>query len=738
MLNVTKQEFEIDGKQYYLETGKFANQADAAVVCGCGETQVLATAVFAKEAKSGVDFFPLTVNYVEKFYAFGKIPGGYIKREGRQSEREVLTSRLIDRPIRPMFPEGFCNEVQVICTLISYDKENDPEMIALIAAAAAVRLSGLPILHTIAGAKVAMIDNKFVINPTNSQLESSKSTLDLTVASTKNSIIMVESSAHELSETQMLEALQAGKNASIVAIDAIEKLAEKAAKPRFEFVADNSKILKIESEISEKFSQDIKSCYTIAKKQDRYAKKAELKHQVLEFFKEKVEAGELSENEAKTALANVEYKTVREMILSDKKRIDGRSETDIRQIYIEQSVLPRSHGSAMFCRGETQALVVATLGSEQDAQMSEGINGMSKEKFMLNYNFPPFSVGEVGALKAPGRREIGHGKLAQKAILPVLDMENSQYSIRVVSEILACNGSSSMATVCGTSLALMNAGVKIKKQIAGIAMGLIKENDQYSILTDIMGDEDHLGDMDFKVAGSRDGITALQMDIKIDGISDEILTKALDQAKAARIFLLDKMDAVIAAPSESISEFAPQVESFQVPQKMIGDIIGKGGATIKQFCEDFECKIDISDSGLVTIYAQGENAAKAKEAVLLSIQELEKGEIYDAVVVELKDFGAFVQLPGKKQGLLHISEIDNERVENISDYLSVNDQLKVKYLGVDDKRRIKLSAKGMGLVNRNKSEVTAEDKESASAINKQLPAESEVEILQGNSSFYSN
>jgi polyribonucleotide nucleotidyltransferase len=738
MLNITKQEFEIDGKQYYLETGKFANQADAAVVCGCGETQVLATAVFAKEAKSGVDFFPLTVNYVEKFYAFGKVPGGYIKRERGQSEREVLTSRLIDRPIRPMFPEGFCNEVQVICTLISYDKENDPEMIALIAAAAAIRLSGLPILHTIAGAKVAMINDKFVINPTNSELEASKSTLDLTIASTKSSIIMVESSAHELSEEQMLNALQAGKNASIIAIDAIEKLAEKTAKPKFEFVADNSKILKIEAEISNKFAQDIKSCYTIAKKQDRYAKKAALKNQVLEMFKDKISSSEMSEGEAKTALANVEYKTVREMILSDKKRIDGRSETDIREIYIEQSVLPRSHGSAMFCRGETQALVVATLGSEQDAQMSEGINGMHKEKFMLNYNFPPFSVGEVGALRAPGRREIGHGKLAQKAILPVLDMENSQYSIRIVSEILACNGSSSMATVCGTSLALMNAGVKIKKQIAGIAMGLIKENDKYSILTDIMGDEDHLGDMDFKVAGSRDGITALQMDIKIDGISDEILAKALDQAKEARIFLLDKMDAVIAAPSESISEFAPQVESFQVAQKLIGDIIGKGGATIKQFCEDFECKIDISDAGLVTIYAQGDNALKAKEAVLLSIQELEKGEIYDAVVIELKDFGAFVQLPGKKQGLLHISEIDSERVENISDYLSVNDQLKVKYLGVDDKRRIKLSAKGMGLVNRNKSETTAEEKDSNCAINRQLSSESEVEVLQGNSSFYSN
>ncbi len=738
MLNITKQEFEIDGKQYYLETGKFANQADAAVVCGCGETQVLATAVFAKEAKSGVDFFPLTVNYVEKFYAFGKVPGGYIKRERGQSEREVLTSRLIDRPIRPMFPEGFCNEVQVICTLISYDKENDPEMIALIAAAAAIRLSGLPILHTIAGAKLAMINDKFVINPTNSELEASKSTLDLTIASTKSSIIMVESSAHELSEEQMLNALQAGKNASIIAIDAIEKLAEKTAKPKFEFVADNSKILKIEAEISKKFAQDIKSCYTIAKKQDRYAKKAELKNQVLEIFKEKISSSEMSEGEAKTALANVEYKTVREMMLLDKKRIDGRSETDIREIYIEQSVLPRSHGSAMFCRGETQALVVATLGSEQDAQMSEGINGMHKEKFMLNYNFPPFSVGEVGALRAPGRREIGHGKLAQKAILPVLDMENSQYSIRIVSEILACNGSSSMATVCGTSLALMNAGVKIKKQIAGIAMGLIKENDKYSILTDIMGDEDHLGDMDFKVAGSRDGITALQMDIKIDGISDEILAKALDQAKEARIFLLDKMDAVIAAPSESISEFAPQVESFQVAQKLIGDIIGKGGATIKQFCEDFECKIDISDAGLVTIYAQGDNALKAKEAVLLSIQELEKGEIYDAVVIELKDFGAFVQLPGKKQGLLHISEIDSERVENISDYLSVNDQLKVKYLGVDDKRRIKLSAKGMGLVNRNKSETTAEEKDSNCAINRQLSSESEVEVLQSNSSFYSN
>lgn len=736
MFNVKRQEFEINGKTYYLETGKFANQADGSVVCGCGDTQVLATVTFAKEAKEGMDFFPLTVNYIEKFYAFGKIPGGYVKREGRQSEKEVLTSRLIDRPIRPMFPEGFYNEVQIICTLISYDKENDPEMLALIAASCAAKISGLPILHTIAGAKIAMIDGKFIPNPTISDLEGKDVKLDLTVASTKTSVIMVESCAHELTEEQMLEALSCAKSASIIAIDAIEKLAQQTSRPAFPFSFDKSEILKMEKSIDEKFIDKISTCYSIKAKRERYEAKTSLKKEVVKFFSESLE-DQFNEKITLTALENCESRFVRNRILNEKTRIDGRGEDDIRQIYIEQSVLPRAHGSALFCRGETQALVVATLGSDSDAQSQEGIEGMSKERFMLHYNFPPFSVGEVGALRAPGRREIGHGRLAHKAILPVLDMENSQYTIRIVSEILSCNGSSSMATVCGSSLALMNAGVPIKKQIAGIAMGLIKESDKYSVLTDIMGDEDHLGDMDFKVTGSRDGITALQMDIKIDGISDEIFALALQKAKTARLFLLDKMDSVISEPSK-MSEFAPSVETFQIPQKSIGDVIGKGGATIKQFCEDFDCKIDISDAGMVTVYAAGEKALLAKEAIILSIQELEKGAIYPVTVVEIRDFGAFVKLPGNKQGLLHISEIDNERVENINDYLVVGQELSVKYLGIDEKRRIKLSAKGMGLKNNNKEELTKEEKASEKIIDAKLPAESNVEILYPSTHYYSN
>ncbi len=738
MFNVTREEFEISGKKYYLETGKFANQADGAVVCGCGDTQVLATVAFAKEEKKGVDFLPLTVNYIEKFYAFGKIPGGYIKREGRVTEKETLISRLIDRPIRPMFPEGFYNEIQVICTLISYDKEHDMEVIALIAAAAAVRLSGLPILHTIAGAKIGMIDGKFIVNPTISEIANEENKLDLTIASTKDSIIMVESCAHELSEEQMLEALFEAKKASCIAITAIDNLVSKAGKPKFEFNFDKTRINAIESEIDGKFADDIATCYKIKEKRARNSAKLVLKKSVKEFFANKVAAGEIDETNLLTALSNCEARMVRNRILNDKTRIDGRGEDDIREIYIEQSVLPRAHGSALFCRGETQALVVVTLGSSTDSQASEGTEGVSREQFMLHYNFPPFSVGEIGALRAPGRREIGHGRLAHKAISPMLDLKNCQYTIRVVSEILACNGSSSMATVCGTSLALMSTGIPIKKQIAGIAMGLIKDGDKVAVLTDIMGDEDAIGDMDFKVAGSKDGITALQMDVAIDGISDEVLKIALEKAKKARLFLLDKMDAIIAAPSTSLSSFAPQVESFEIQQKLIGDVIGKGGATIKQFCEDFKCKIDISEAGVVTVYAEGDNAKLAKEAIILSIQELERGQTYSATVLELREFGAFVKLPGNKQGLLHISEIDDERVEDVKDYLEVGQEISVKYLGTDEKRRIKLSAKGFGLKNKNKEVLTKEQKTGETLIDNKFPAESGVEMLHGSSHYYSN
>ncbi|QED23914.1 polyribonucleotide nucleotidyltransferase [Candidatus Deianiraea vastatrix] len=739
MFKTTRKEFEIGNKKYYLETGKLAKQADSAVLCGCGDTQVLCTVVFAKDANPEASFFPLSVTYIEKFYAFGKIPGGYLKREGKASDKETLTSRLIDRPIRPMFPENFYNEVQVICTLISYDKENDPDMVALIGASAALKLAGLPLLHTVAGAKIGFINGEFVVNPSQEQLISKENKLDLTVAATKSSILMVESQAHEINEEQMLKALDLAQKSCIPAINAIDELAKECGNPLFEAKVESDAIKDAKAKILSQFKDQIIQNYTIREKKDRYKALNQMRDKIKEIFAKDVEEGKFMAIELETAISCVEASIVRANIIEKKTRIDGRNPQEIRPIYIETGLLPRSHGSALFCRGETQAMVVATLGAPIDAQMFDSIDGVQKDQFMLHYNFPPFSVGEIAGLRGPGRREIGHGKLAWKAIYPMLDLENCQYTIRVVSEILACNGSSSMASVCGASLSLMDAGIAIKKQVAGIAMGLIKEGDKFEVLTDIMGDEDHLGDMDFKVAGTVDGITALQMDIKIDGISQEILTKALEDAKKARLFLIEKMDAIIAKPKTEISAHAPQVITFSISSNSIGDVIGKGGSNIKQLCEEYKCKIDISENGLVTIYAESlEKGNAAKENIVLATTNLEFGKTYEGTIVELKAFGAMVKLPGNKQGMIHISEIASVRVNEITDYLEVGQVVQAKYLGTDDKRRIKLSVKEMNLPSKVDPNLTKEQEDAEKLIDKRFSSESGVDILHSNDVFYSN
>ncbi len=740
MFNIARSEFEIEGKKYFLETGKLALQAEGSVVCGCGDTWVLCTAVYAKNAKAEASFFPLTVNYIEKFSAFGKIPGGYLKRESKPSDKETLLSRLIDRPLRPMFPENFYNEVQVTCTLLSYDKENDPDMLALIGASAAVRMAGLPIIHTIAGAKIGFIDGNFVVNPSVAQIADKTNKLDLIVAGTKNSVLMVESEAHELSEEQMLEAVLLGQKAGVAAINAIEDLYSKAGKAKLEVAAEAGIITETKAKIKAEFGAKIQSAYEIPVKKDRYSKLDEIRSEISAKFASEVAAAGIPGIFFENAISTVEADMVRNNIVANKKRIDGRKEDEVRKLYTEISVMPRTHGSALFMRGETQALVTTTLGSATDTQMSDGIDGLMKDKFMLHYNFPGFSVNEVAPMRGPGRREIGHGKLALRAIRPMLDLENCPYTIRVVSDIISCNGSSSMATICGASLSLMDAGVMLKKPVAGIAMGLVKQGEDFTILTDIMADEDFLGDMDFKVAGTGDGITALQMDIKIDGISREILTKALDQAKAARLHILAKMNETIDRSKDSVNKFAPKIVAFNIPVNSIGDVIGKGGANIKQLCEDYSCKIEISEAGAVTVFAENEEKAEgAREAIIFAITDLEVGQMYVGTVVELKGFGAMVKLPGNKQGMIHISEVADHRIEDINDYISVGDVLNVKYLGTDEKRRVKLSAKSNGLKNRAAAQKAAEPiaNDSDDLIDKRFSSESSVEML-ANGSVYSN
>jgi polyribonucleotide nucleotidyltransferase len=691
MFKIARQEINWGNRKLVLETGKIARQADGAVVATYGETTVLCTVVAQKEPNPDVDFFPLTVHYQEKVYAVGRIPGGFFKREGRPTEREVLTSRLVDRPIRPLFPDNFRNEVQVVCTVLSHDLESDPEVISLIGASAALAIAGVPFLGPVGAARVGYSDGNYILNPTPTQ--NLESQLDLVVAGTKTGVLMVESEAQELSEDIMLGAVEFGHKSFQPIIEAIEKLKKAAGKPDWEMPTlpyDATKILAQVQKVAEK---DLRKAYSITTKQDRYAAIATAKTEA----KEKLLADVENETAVSHALKALESNILRSMILDDKKRVDGRELTTIRPIVCETGVLPRTHGSALFTRGETQALVVTTLGTGQDEQIIDALEGEYRERFMLHYNFPPYSVGEVGRLSSPGRREIGHGKLAWRAIHPLLPTrEQFPYTIRTVSEITESNGSSSMATVCGTSLSMMDAGVPLARPIAGIAMGLVKEGEKFAVLSDILGDEDHLGDMDFKVAGTSTGITALQMDIKITSITTEIMKVALDQARHGRLHILNEMSKEIESSRESVSDHAPRMVTITIPKDKIRDIIGPGGKIIREICETTGAKIDIEDDGTVNISAVD---AKAIDAALSTIKGIacdpEVGEIYSGKVVKIMEFGAFVNFMGTRDGLVHISELSPERVAKVNDIVKEGDIVRVKVLGFDDRGKVKLSMKNI-------------------------------------------
>ncbi|MAJ24679.1 MAG: polyribonucleotide nucleotidyltransferase [Rickettsiales bacterium] len=687
MFEITKKSMQWGGRDLTIETGKIARQADGAVVVTYGETQVLATVVGVKENDGSNDFFPLTVHYIEKFYAAGKIPGGYLKREGRPSDKETLTSRLIDRPIRPLFPENFKNEVQVICQVINYDKENNADIPAIIAASAALTISGIPFLGPIASTRVAKIDDEFILNPTNEQVEGSD--LDLVVAGTKKGVLMVESEANELSEDTMLEAVEFGKKSYMEVLDLIISLAKETAKEPWDL---NNIDLSKEIELVEKtLIKDIENAYKIKEKTSRTLalKKISTSLDVL------AEKNSLDINLLKQAYYKFQKNFVRSKLFETKKRIDGRNVDEVRSIDCETAILSRSHGSALFTRGETQALVSLTLGTSDDEQMVDSLDGMHKERFMLHYNFPPFSVGEAGRMGGTGRREIGHGKLAWRALNPILPKaEDFPYTFRLVSEITESNGSSSMATVCGSSLALMNAGVPIKKQVAGIAMGLIKEDDKFIVLSDILGDEDHLGDMDFKVAGTKDGITSLQMDIKIDSITKKIMSDALKQAKKGRATLLKVMDKEINKPNETMNRYAPKMITMNVKKDKIREVIGSGGKVIREIVEISGAKVDIDDTGVIKIASsEQENIDKAKQLIHDIIDEAEEGKIYKGKVVKIMDFGAFVNFLGKKDGLVHISALSDNRVEKVTDIVNEGDEVTVKVIGFDRRGKVKLSMK---------------------------------------------
>jgi polyribonucleotide nucleotidyltransferase len=686
MFNIVKKEINWGGKKLTLETGRVARQADGAVMLTCGDTVILATAVAAKSAKPDIDFFPLTVNYQEKYYASGKIPGGYFKREARPTESETLISRLIDRPIRPLFPNSFRNEVQVLPTVISYDKDNDPEVLALIASSAALAISGIPFMGPVAAAKVGMIDGNFILNPTKEQIVSSS--LELVVAGTADAVLMVESEASGLSEKQMLDAVKFGHDKANEVINLIKEFAKEAAKPRW--IIEEKDYTELKNKISKAVSADLQKAFNQKDKQTRSNLIGEAKEKTKKLFDgdETYSAVEINDQ-----FKNVEKEIVRTQILKDSKRIDGRKLNEVRDIRCEVGVLPKVHGSALFTRGETQALVVATLGTQDDEQRLETLDGLVRSRFMLHYNFPPFSVGEVGRI-GTGRREIGHGKLAWRAINASLpSKEEFPYTFRIVSEITESNGSSSMATVCGSSLALMDAGVPIKKPIAGIAMGLIKEGNDYSILSDILGDEDHLGDMDFKVAGTDDGITSLQMDIKITGITFEIMEKALAQAKEGRIHILGEMAKTMKESRKELSKNTPKMEKMQVDKKDIAAVIGKGGATIREIVELSGAKLDINDDGVITIAAADEESRnKAVEMIKDIVAKPEMGKIYKGKVVKIMEFGAFVNFLGKQDGLVHISQLAAKRVENVSDVVKEGDEVSVKVVGFD-RGKVKLSMK---------------------------------------------
>jgi polyribonucleotide nucleotidyltransferase len=692
-VSAIKKTFAYGQHQVTLETGELARQADGAVVVTMGDTVVLVTAVARKDADPNKDFFPLTVNYVEKTYAAGRIPGGFFKREGRPSEKETLTSRLIDRPIRPLFPEGFFNEVQVVATVISLNPDIDSDIPALLGASAALALSGVPFQGPIGAAKVGYKDGQYLLNPTNTQLKDSN--LDLVVAGTSEAVLMVESEADCLAEDVMLGAVMFGHEQMQAAIKAINELKAEAGKPSWSWqpAAANSAL---EAALAAHAEAALSDAYKIIEKQARRDRVKEIREAAVAALA----GGEAPAFDAESVVkefGNLEYRIVRRRVIAGEPRIDGRDMKTVRALSIRTGALPRTHGSALFTRGETQALVVTTLGTGRDAQIIDALGGERKEPFMLHYNFPPFSVGETGMMGSPKRREIGHGNLARRGISAVMpDMTTFPYVIRVVSEILESNGSSSMASVCGTSLALMDAGVPIKGAVAGVAMGLVKEGDRFQVLTDILGDEDHLGDMDFKVAGTRTGVTALQMDIKINGITREIMKVALDQARAGRLHILEHMDKVLAAPRANMSEWAPSIITIKIDPEKIREVIGKGGAVIRAITEETGTTIDIENDGTVKIASvDGVSGREAQRRIELITADVEVGRIYEGRVARLMDFGAFVTILPGKDGLVHISQISDERVERVSDKLKEGDVIRVKVLEVDRQGRIRLSMRNV-------------------------------------------
>jgi polyribonucleotide nucleotidyltransferase len=686
MSKVYRRELNWGGRTLVLETGKLARQADGAVIATYGETTVLCTAVAAKTAKPGQDFFPLTVNYQEKTFAAGKIPGGFFKREGRPSEKETLVSRLIDRPLRPLFVPGFINETQVICTVLSHDLENDPDIVSMIGASAALTISGIPFLGPVGGARVGYIDGNYVLNPTLSELP--RSELDLVVAGTTEGVLMVESEAKELSEEIMLGAVMFGHHEYQPVVQAIIELAETCAREPWSMPATLPELPAIEARLRETIAPILDEAYRQQGKQDRSNRLDAAKAQVVELFPD--------EHQRATALKlfkDLEKEIVRSAVLSGRPRIDGRDTRMIRPISCEVGILPRAHGSALFTRGETQALAVATLGTGQDEQIIDALEGEYRENFMLHYNMPPYATGEAGRLGSPGRREVGHGKLAWRAVHPLLPSKDDfPYTIRVVSEITESNGSSSMASVCGASLALMDAGVPLPRSVAGIAMGLIKEPAGFAVLSDILGDEDHLGDMDFKVAGTERGLTALQMDIKITSITEEIMRIALDQAREGRIHILAEMANALTGARETVSDNAPRITSFTIPKEKIREVIGSGGKVIREITETTGAKIDIEDDGTVKVAAvDGEAARAAINWIRGIVAEPEVGVIYPGKVVKVVDFGAFVNFLGSRDGLVHISELAPHRVSKVADVVKLGDAVKVKVLGFDDRGKVKLS-----------------------------------------------
>ncbi len=702
MFEIHTKEIEWGGRKLVLETGRMARQADGAVLVTYGETAVLCTVVADKHPNPAVDFFPLTVNYLERTYAAGKIPGGFFKREGRPSEKETLTSRLIDRPIRPLFPSSFRNETQVVCTVLSHDLENDPDIVALIGASAALTLSGIPFLGPIAAARVGYINGEYVLNPHLDELPLSE--LDLVVAGTASGVLMVESEASELSEEVMLGAVMHGHEAMQPVIDAIIALAEECARPPWDLPepADTSAIA---ARVEEMAATRFREAYAIQSKQARTEELARIREDIRAAFDEdEIEAAALS-----AIIKTLEKTIVRGQILDTGQRIDGRDATTVRPIKAEVGVLPRAHGAALFTRGETQALVTTTLGTGEDEQIVDALDGTYREHFLLHYNFPPYSVGETGRVGFTGRREVGHGKLAWRALHALLpDRETFPYTIRIVSEITESNGSSSMATVCGASLALMDAGVPLKRPVAGIAMGLIKDGERHAVLSDIMGDEDHLGDMDFKVAGTEDGITSLQMDIKITGITREIMEVALDQARAGRLHILDEMNKAITSPRTELNANAPRIETLKIAREKIREVIGTGGKVIREICEVTGAKVDIADDGTIKVAASDpEVIARAVKWIEGIVAEPEVGKIYEGKVVKTVDFGAFVNFIGNRDGLVHISELAPRRVAKVTDVVNEGDAVKVKVLGIDDRGKVRLS---MRAVDQETGEEIADDR----------------------------